>query len=180
MCRTYPRLVPKCTPCGTDYNCGWHRCSARKPTIPSIVVLRSIRSSRSLVARRARPRFANFAKRNDNPPKDLKSTHGLWQPTRVAGATPEKRKEHPNLRILPFPKKWQDAVWILRYAVGRVLSQRAQAKVVKYREGYAAPGLRHTFLPAIVLKIQREPKRIAKKNGARAAGSIFSVNLRPS
>ena len=30
------------------------------------------------------------------------------------------------------------------------LSQRAQAKVDKYREGYAAPGLRHAFLPAIV------------------------------
>ena len=30
------------------------------------------------------------------------------------------------------------------------LSQRAQAQVDKYREGYAAPGLRHAFLPAIV------------------------------
>ena len=30
------------------------------------------------------------------------------------------------------------------------LSQRAQAKVDKYREGYAAPGLRHAFLRAIV------------------------------
>ena len=30
------------------------------------------------------------------------------------------------------------------------LSQRAQEKVDKYREGYAAPGLRHSFLPAIV------------------------------
>ena len=30
------------------------------------------------------------------------------------------------------------------------LSQRAQAKVDKYREGYAAQGLRHAFLPAIV------------------------------
>ena len=33
------------------------------------------------------------------------------------------------------------------------LSQRAQAKVDKFREGYAcnaAPGLRHAFLPAIV------------------------------
>ena len=30
------------------------------------------------------------------------------------------------------------------------LSQRAQAKVDKYRQGYAAPGLRHAFLPAIV------------------------------
>ena len=25
------------TQCGTNYNCGWNRCSARKPTIPSIV-----------------------------------------------------------------------------------------------------------------------------------------------
>ena len=30
------------------------------------------------------------------------------------------------------------------------LSQRARAKVDKYREGYAANGLRHAFLPAIV------------------------------
>ena len=30
------------------------------------------------------------------------------------------------------------------------LSQRAQAKVDKYGQGYAAPGLRHAFLPAIV------------------------------
>ena len=30
------------------------------------------------------------------------------------------------------------------------LSQRARAKVDKYREGYAAQGLRHAFLPAIV------------------------------
>ena len=30
------------------------------------------------------------------------------------------------------------------------LSQRAQAKVDKFREGYAAPGLRHAFLPALV------------------------------
>jgi gamma-glutamylcyclotransferase (GGCT)/AIG2-like uncharacterized protein YtfP len=30
------------------------------------------------------------------------------------------------------------------------LYQRAQVKVDKYREGYAAPGLRHAFLPAIV------------------------------
>ena len=28
-------------------------------------------------------------------------------------------------------------------------SQRTQAKVDKYREGYAAPGLRHAFLPAV-------------------------------
>ena len=53
-------------------------------------------------------------------PRTLKSTQGLWQPTRVAGATPEKSKEHPNLRILPFPKKWQDGDWILRYAGGRL------------------------------------------------------------
>ena len=52
------------------------------------------------------------------PLKDLKSTQGLRQPMWVARATPEKRKEHPNLRILPFPKKWQDAVWTLRYAGG--------------------------------------------------------------
>ena len=30
------------------------------------------------------------------------------------------------------------------------LCHRAQAKVDKYQEGYAAPGLRHAFLPAIV------------------------------
>ena len=36
----------------------------------------------------------------------------------VLWATPEKSKEHPNLRILPFPQKWQDAVWTLRYAGG--------------------------------------------------------------
>ena len=30
------------------------------------------------------------------------------------------------------------------------LYQRAQVKVDKYREGYAAPGLRHAFLPAVV------------------------------
>ena len=67
-------------------------------------------------------------------------------------------------------------MWILRYAGGRVLSQRAQAKVVKYREGYAAPGLRHAFLPAIVLKIQREPKRIAKKNGAHMSSGVDSFS----
>ena len=33
---------------------------------------------------------------------------------------------------------------------GLALSQRAQTKVDKYREGYAAQGLRHAFLPAIV------------------------------
>ena len=36
----------------------------------------------------------------------------------VIQATPEKSKEHPKLRILPFPKKWKDAVWTLRYAGG--------------------------------------------------------------
>ena len=36
----------------------------------------------------------------------------------VIQATPETSKEHPNLRILPFPKKWPDAVWTLRYAGG--------------------------------------------------------------
>ena len=30
------------------------------------------------------------------------------------------------------------------------LSQRAQAKVDKHREGYAAPGLRHAFLTAVI------------------------------
>ena len=35
------------------------------------------------------------------------------------------------------------------------LFQRAQAKVDKYREGYAAPGLRHAFLPAIVSTSER-------------------------
>ena len=35
------------------------------------------------------------------------------------------------------------------------LSQRAQAKVDKYREGYAAQGLRHAFLPAIVSTSER-------------------------
>ena len=30
-------------------------------------------------------------------------------------ATPEKSKEHPNLRILPFPKNPQDALGNLRY-----------------------------------------------------------------
>ena len=35
--RTYPGNVPMRTQCGTNYNCGWNRCSARKPTIPSIV-----------------------------------------------------------------------------------------------------------------------------------------------
>ena len=33
-------------------------------------------------------------------------------------ATPVKSQDYPNLRILPFPKKWQDAVWNLRYAGG--------------------------------------------------------------
>ena len=36
----------------------------------------------------------------------------------------------------------------------------------------AGPGLRHAFLPAIVLKIQREPKRIAKKNGAHMSSGV--------
>ena len=30
-------------------------------------------------------------------------------------ATPEKSKEHPNLRILPFPKKCRVSVEFLRY-----------------------------------------------------------------
>ena len=43
------------------------------------------------------------------------------------------------------------------------LSQRARAKVDKYREGYAAQGLRHAFLPAIVStsgRIHRELLRL--------------------
>ena len=48
-------------------------------------------------------------------PRTLQSS---WQATWPAGATPEKSKEHTNLRILTCPKKWQDAVWILRYAGG--------------------------------------------------------------
>ena len=31
-----------------------------------------------------------------------------------------------------------------------MLTQRAQEKVDKYREGYAAPGMRHAFLPTVV------------------------------
>ena len=43
------------------------------------------------------------------------------------------------------------------------LYQRAQVKVDKYREGYAAPGLRHAFLPAVVStsgRIHRELLRL--------------------
>ena len=45
----------------------------------------------------------------------------------VTRATPETSKEHPNLRILPFPKKWPDAVWTLRYAGGKSSAQSDEA-----------------------------------------------------
>ena len=59
-------------------------------------------------------------------PRPLKSTQGLRQSTWTAEATPEKSKEHPNLRILPFPKKWQDGEWILRYAGGNTARKRTK------------------------------------------------------
>ena len=52
----------------------------------------------------------------------------------VIEATPEKSKEHPNLRILPFPKKWycrfhftalglsRDKIWREKLFLGLVLS----------------------------------------------------------
>ena len=51
----------------------------------------------------------------------------------VIEATPEKSKEHPNLRILPFPKKWQDAVWIVRYAGGIKYSVTVSLKLRSLR-----------------------------------------------
>ena len=65
------------------------------------------------------------------------------------------------------------------------LSQRAQAKVDKFREGYAAPGLRHAFLPAIVStsgRIQGELLRLLfnlvdtkTSNSFEALGEAFDV-----
>ena len=67
-----------------------------------------------------------------------------------------------------------------------MLSQRAQAKVDKYREGYAAPGLRHAFLPAVVStsgrihgELLRLPFILADKKTTRsfeALGEAFDVD----
>ena len=66
------------------------------------------------------------------------------------------------------------------------LCHRAQAKVDKYQEGYAAPGLRHAFLPAIVStsgRIHGELLRLLfnladKKtsNSFEALGEAFDVD----
>ena len=42
------------------------------------------------------------------------------------------------------------AALITHQDIDLVLTQRAREKVDKYREGYAAPGMRHACLPAVV------------------------------
>ena len=47
--------------------------------------------------------------------------------------------------------------------INLLFSQRAQEQVDKYRAGYAAQGMRHAFLPAVVStsgRIHREPLRL--------------------
>ena len=63
-----------------------------------------------------------------------------------------------TIKHVPRIPRSQDQYYVADMFVSRMalerhpdaLSQRAQDKVDKYREGYAAPGLRHAFLPAIV------------------------------
>ena len=76
-----------------------------------------------------------------------------------------------TIKHVPRIPRSQDQYYVADMFVSRMalerhpdaLSQRAQDKVDKYREGYAAPGLRHAFLPAIVStsgRIHRELLRL--------------------
>ena len=80
-----------------------------------------------------------------NPPQDLKF-HGR------PGNTREKLRT-PKTANLPFQKKWQDAVWNLRY--GTPVCRWDVSREDRFRD----PNV--TF--------PREPKRIAKKNGPHSA-----------
>ena len=72
---------------------------------------------------------------------------------------------------------------LLDQDIDLALYQRARAKVEKYRDGYAAHGLRHAFLPAIVStsgRIHGELLRLLFNSPTRKPPTLSRPLVRPS